>query len=150
MLEHTMQLYGRASMETVRLNKSGALIDVSVLVAPIELSGVTVGNFVSYRDISDKKQTDAKLQHDALHDALTGLANRTLFFDRLQLTMADSSAAQRWILPSSSSIWIALRRSMTILAMPVETNCWYVCPSGCAPFGWKRQWRVLAEMNSPF
>jgi diguanylate cyclase (GGDEF)-like protein/PAS domain S-box-containing protein len=88
MLEHTMQLYGRASMETVRLHKSGELIDVSVLVAPIELSGVEVGNFVSYRDIRDKKRTDAKLQHDALHDSLTGLANRVLFLDRLQFTMA--------------------------------------------------------------
>jgi Amt family ammonium transporter len=88
MLEHTVRLCGRASMETVRLNKSGELMDVSVLVAPIELSGVEVGNFVSYRDIRDKKQTDAKLQHDALHDSLTGLANRTLFLDRLQITMA--------------------------------------------------------------
>ncbi|HEV2274305.1 MAG TPA: bifunctional diguanylate cyclase/phosphodiesterase, partial [Acidobacteriaceae bacterium] len=64
------------------------LIDVSILVAPIELSGVEVGNFVSYRDIRDKKQTDLKLQHDALYDSLTGLANRSLFLDRLQLTMA--------------------------------------------------------------
>ena len=87
-LEHTMQLHGRASMETVRLHKSGELIDVSILVAPINISGVEVGNFVSYRDIREKKQTDARLQHDALHDPLTGLANRTLFLDRLQLTMA--------------------------------------------------------------
>jgi diguanylate cyclase (GGDEF)-like protein/PAS domain S-box-containing protein len=87
-LEHTMQLHGRASMETVRLHKSGELIDVSILVAPITISGVEVGNFVSYRDIREKKQTDARLQHDALHDPLTGLANRTLFLDRLQLTMA--------------------------------------------------------------
>jgi diguanylate cyclase (GGDEF)-like protein/PAS domain S-box-containing protein len=88
MLEHTMQLHGRASMETVRLHKSGELIDVSILVAPISMAGVEVGNFVSYRDIREKKQTDARLQHDALHDPLTGLANRTLFLDRLQLTMA--------------------------------------------------------------
>ena len=88
MLEHTMQLHGRASMDTVRLHKSGALIDVSVLVAPITMSGVEVGNFVSYRDIRDKKQSEARLQHDALHDPLTGLANRTLFLDRLQLMMA--------------------------------------------------------------
>jgi diguanylate cyclase (GGDEF)-like protein/PAS domain S-box-containing protein len=87
-LEHTMQLHGRASMETVRLHKTGELIDVSILVAPINISGVEVGNFVSYRDIREKKQTDARLQHDALHDPLTGLANRTLFLDRLQLTMA--------------------------------------------------------------
>jgi diguanylate cyclase (GGDEF)-like protein/PAS domain S-box-containing protein len=88
MLEHTMQLHGRASMETVRLHKSGQLIDVSILVAPISMSGIEVGNFVSYRDIREKKQTDARQQHDALHDPLTGLANRTLFLDRVQLTMA--------------------------------------------------------------
>jgi diguanylate cyclase (GGDEF)-like protein/PAS domain S-box-containing protein len=88
MLEHTMQLHGRASMETVRLHKSGELIDVSILVAPISISGVEVGNFVSYRDIREKKQSDARLQHDAFHDPLTGLANRALFLDRLQLTMA--------------------------------------------------------------
>ena len=88
MLEHTMQLHGRASMETVRLHKSGQLIDVSILVAPISMSGIEVGNFVSYRDIREKKQSDARQQHDALHDPLTGLANRTLFLDRVQLTMA--------------------------------------------------------------
>jgi diguanylate cyclase (GGDEF)-like protein/PAS domain S-box-containing protein len=87
-LEHTMQLHGRASMETVRLHKSGELIDVSILVAPINMSGIEIGNFVSYRDIRDKKQSDARLQHDALRDPLTGLANRVLFLDRLQLTMA--------------------------------------------------------------
>jgi Amt family ammonium transporter len=88
MLEHTMQLHGRASMDTVRLHKSGQLIDVSILAAPISMAGVEVGNFVSYRDIRDRKQTDARMQHDAMHDPLTGLANRALFLDRLQLTMA--------------------------------------------------------------
>ena len=87
-LEHTMQLHGRASMETVRLHKSGELIDVSILVAPINMSGIEIGNFVSYRDIREKKQSNARLQHDALRDPLTGLANRALFLDRLQLTMA--------------------------------------------------------------
>ncbi len=88
MLEHTMQLHGRASMDTVRLHKSGELIDVSILAAPISMAGIEVGNFVSYRDIRDRKQTDARMQHDAMHDPLTGLANRALFLDRLQLTMA--------------------------------------------------------------
>jgi diguanylate cyclase (GGDEF)-like protein/PAS domain S-box-containing protein len=87
-LEHTMQLHGRASMETVRLHKSGELIDVSILVAPINMSGIEIGNFVSYRDIRDRKQSSARLQLDALRDPLTGLANRALFLDRLQLIMA--------------------------------------------------------------
>jgi diguanylate cyclase (GGDEF)-like protein/PAS domain S-box-containing protein len=95
MLEHTMQLHGRASMDTVRLHKSGELIDVSILVAPISMSGVEVGNFVSYRDIREKKQSEARLQHDALLDPLTGLANRALFLDRLQLTMARQQRNSR-------------------------------------------------------
>lgn len=34
-------------------------------------------------DVTEKKRLEAQLEHDALHDALTGLANRTLFLDRL-------------------------------------------------------------------
>ena len=38
--------------------------------------------------IRPQKQAEARLQHSALHDSLTGLANRVLFLDRLNLTMA--------------------------------------------------------------
>jgi diguanylate cyclase (GGDEF)-like protein len=37
----------------------------------------------TFRDISDQTQTEGKLQHDAMHDVLTGLPNRALFMDRL-------------------------------------------------------------------
>ena len=38
----------------------------------------------SLTDISERKRAESQLQHDALHDALTGLPNRVLFLDRLQ------------------------------------------------------------------
>jgi diguanylate cyclase (GGDEF)-like protein/PAS domain S-box-containing protein len=38
----------------------------------------------SLTDISERKRVESQLQHDALHDALTGLPNRVLFLDRLE------------------------------------------------------------------
>ncbi|MFI0458155.1 MAG: diguanylate cyclase domain-containing protein [Candidatus Thiodiazotropha endolucinida] len=37
----------------------------------------------SLTDIHERKRAEQQLQHDALHDALTGLPNRALFMDRL-------------------------------------------------------------------
>ena len=39
------------------------------------------------RDITKRVRLESQLEHMALHDPLTGLANRTLFFDRLKQAM---------------------------------------------------------------
>jgi diguanylate cyclase (GGDEF)-like protein/PAS domain S-box-containing protein len=43
----------------------------------------------SQTDITSRKVAEQQLQHDALHDGLTGLANRVLFMDRLACALAD-------------------------------------------------------------
>jgi diguanylate cyclase (GGDEF)-like protein/PAS domain S-box-containing protein len=39
-------------------------------------------------DITDRKRDEERLKHDVLHDGLTGLANRALLLDRLEIALA--------------------------------------------------------------
>jgi diguanylate cyclase (GGDEF)-like protein/PAS domain S-box-containing protein len=91
LLEKEVDQKGRVEVETVRMNKSGDLMDVALVAAPLQVDGASVGYVMSFRDISDRKQMEAKLQHDALFDVPTGLANRALFLDRLTLALSRRS-----------------------------------------------------------
>jgi len=42
------------------------------------------------QDITDRKRAEEQLLHDAFHDALTGLPNRALFMDHLQMAIQRS------------------------------------------------------------
>jgi diguanylate cyclase (GGDEF)-like protein/PAS domain S-box-containing protein len=46
------------------------------------------GVVVNLHDITDRKEAEANLTHEAFHDRLTGLANRALFTDRVQQALA--------------------------------------------------------------
>lgn len=87
MLEKAVDELGHASIETVRMNRDGELVDVALVVGPLMVNGAKVGYVFSYRDIGERKQVEAKLQHDAMHDVLTGLPNRALFLDRVSMAL---------------------------------------------------------------
>jgi diguanylate cyclase (GGDEF)-like protein/PAS domain S-box-containing protein len=42
-------------------------------------------------DVTERKRAEAHIEHMALHDSLTGLANRFLFHDRLQTAVSQSA-----------------------------------------------------------
>ncbi len=85
--------------QTQRLRQDGTLVDVSVIGSPIRDSGGRViGASEIARDISEQRQTEAKLEHLADHDALTGLLNRRAFERELSAAVAF---AKRYAMPTS-------------------------------------------------
>jgi diguanylate cyclase (GGDEF)-like protein/PAS domain S-box-containing protein len=52
------------------------------------------GMLLTIRDVSERRALEERLRHDALHDPLTGLGNRTLFRDRLDNAIARSQRSQ--------------------------------------------------------
>ncbi len=61
----------------------------------------------SQTDINERKLAEQRLLHDALHDSLTGLANRSRFMDRLEHVIAR---AQRGASPSFAVLFLDLDR----------------------------------------
>lgn len=55
------------------------------------------GVVVTYRDVSERKAFEKQLEHQAFHDALTGLPNRVLFSDRLEQAVARADRYGRTI-----------------------------------------------------
>jgi diguanylate cyclase (GGDEF)-like protein/PAS domain S-box-containing protein len=76
---------GAPSRYTKRyLRKDGRVIFAEVSRSPArDAQGRTLYFIISERDITEERALTARLSHQALHDPLSGLANRALFLDRL-------------------------------------------------------------------
>ncbi|MCH9651727.1 MAG: EAL domain-containing protein [Deltaproteobacteria bacterium] len=78
-------LYGEVvRMETERRHRDGRLIAVSIIGYPIRFDGDMIGVYGIYNDITERKRAEERLLHDALHDSLTGLPNRSYFTNRVR------------------------------------------------------------------
>ena len=75
---------GQATLEFRMLRRDGTTRDVEAVVSN-QTDRASVAGYVSnIRDVTERKKFEALLAFRALHDPLTGLANRQLILDRAQ------------------------------------------------------------------
>ncbi len=75
----------RVQYRLIRMNGDIREVDAASVEIPYE--GTSAIQTV-FRDVTERKQLEARLMHEAFHDALTGLPNRSLFRDRLEHAVA--------------------------------------------------------------
>ncbi|HEU5085258.1 MAG TPA: EAL domain-containing protein [Acidimicrobiales bacterium] len=76
--------------ETVLIARDGRHIDLHVTNTPIVVDGEIVGVFGVAKDVTERRRLERQLGHQATHDALTGLPNRSF----LELALDAATAEQ--------------------------------------------------------
>lgn len=75
--------------ETRCIHKDGRVVSVLWTVSQVLMDNQKSAQLIfQIQNISDRKEAEEKLLHDAFHDALTGLPNRALMIDHLKFTIA--------------------------------------------------------------
>ena len=78
--------------ETVRWGKGDKPIDVSVTISPVKNSeGKIIGASKIASDITQRKESQERIQYLAHYDSLTGLPNRILLADRMKIAIGNAA-----------------------------------------------------------
>ncbi len=91
-LRHTALATGLALLnkEDLLWRKDGSPLPVEFSSMPMRRDGKLLGAVVTFTDISERKQHEEQLLHQATHDELTGLPNRYLFQKRIRQAIAGA------------------------------------------------------------
>ncbi len=91
-----LRVGGRWSGEMAAFDQTGSTVPLSaVFNSHRGPDGSITGVSAIARDMSAQKDFEAQLEHQATHDPLTGLPNRTLLLDRLTMAIGRSARSGR-------------------------------------------------------
>jgi diguanylate cyclase (GGDEF)-like protein len=76
-------------------SKRGGFIPVAYSASPILDGNRPIGAVIAFRDMTERRSLEDELRHQALHDSLTGLANRRLMVDTLESLLKDPTGVDR-------------------------------------------------------
>ncbi len=85
----------RQVRDEVFWRKDGTAIPVEYTTTPIYEGTAIVGAVLMFRDITERKRMEEEIRHLAHHDALTGLPNRRLFKDLIELEIQQAIRDRR-------------------------------------------------------
>ncbi len=96
---------GRSEQRQRHKNGSWVWLESHLRLTYDAITGEPDGYVASVRGMDERKAIEARLEHLATHDALTGLPNRTLFREQLLASLAETAAGRRFAL-----LWMDLDR----------------------------------------
>jgi len=80
--------------EVTARRKDGSEVEIDLQLIPVDDAGEITHWVAFIRDITSVKNQFVLLRHQAMHDALTGLPNRTMLFDRLDRAIDEARRAR--------------------------------------------------------
>ena len=89
-----LDLPSSGAHETMGKRKNGSLFPLEFVVSSMHMGSRHLF-IATMRDISERKAHTDALEYQALHDALTGLPNRSLFGDRLRQALLSARRNQK-------------------------------------------------------
>jgi diguanylate cyclase (GGDEF)-like protein/PAS domain S-box-containing protein len=88
--QHQLEQTGHVIYESASVTREGTVVPIEVHASMVVVDGEPVV-VAAGRDISERKEAQETISRMAFYDSLTGLANRSLFTDRLEHAIANAA-----------------------------------------------------------